>query len=76
MISKPDKRKLRLKRHKRMSWKISGTAESIRLSVFPFKQKHLRSIIDDVEGVTLTKVPQQMIKIFQQKVLKWNKLLK
>ena len=43
MISKPDKNKIRQRRHKRVRGKISGTAERPRLSVYR----------DDVKGVTL-----------------------
>lgn len=53
MISKPDKNKLRLKRHKRIRNKISGTAERPRLSVFRSNQNIYAQLIDDVEGVTL-----------------------
>ncbi|MCH3905877.1 MAG: 50S ribosomal protein L18 [Lactobacillus sp.] len=53
MISKPDKNKLRLKRHKRIRGKISGTAERPRLSVFRSNKNIYAQLIDDVEGVTL-----------------------
>ena len=44
MITKPDKNKVRRKRHARVRNKISGTAECPRLNV---------QLIDDVAGVTL-----------------------
>ena len=54
MISKPDKNKLRLKRHKRIRGKISGTAERPRLSIFRSNKNIYAQLIDDVAGVTLT----------------------
>lgn len=53
MISKPDKNKLRLKRHKRIRGKISGTAERPRLSIFRSNENIYAQLIDDVAGVTL-----------------------
>ncbi|MDO4912486.1 MAG: 50S ribosomal protein L18 [Lactobacillus sp.] len=53
MISKPDKNKLRLKRHKRIRGKISGTAERPRLSIFRSNKNIYAQVIDDVAGVTL-----------------------
>lgn len=53
MISKPDKNKLRLKRHKRIRGKISGTAQRPRLSIFRSNKNIYAQIIDDVAGVTL-----------------------
>lgn len=53
MISKPDKNKLRKKRHKRIRRKISGNAECPRLSVYRSNNNIYAQVIDDVEGVTL-----------------------
>ncbi|MBG9981550.1 50S ribosomal protein L18 [Aerococcaceae bacterium DSM 111020] len=53
MISKPDKNKLRKKRHQRVRNKISGTAERPRLNVFRSNTNIYAQIIDDVAGVTL-----------------------
>jgi large subunit ribosomal protein L18 len=53
VITKPDKNKLRLKRHKRIRRKLSGTAECPRLSVFRSNKNIYAQLIDDVEGVTL-----------------------
>ena len=53
MISKPDKNKLRLKRHKRIRGKISGTAECPRLNVYRSNKNIYAQVIDDVAGVTL-----------------------
>lgn len=53
MISKPDKNKLRKKRHQRIRRKISGTAECPRLNVFRSNKNIYAQLIDDVEGVTL-----------------------
>ncbi len=53
MISKPDKNKLRLERHRRIRGKISGTAERPRLSIFRSNKNIYAQLIDDVAGVTL-----------------------
>ncbi|SFC04516.1 large subunit ribosomal protein L18 [Alkalibacterium subtropicum] len=53
MITKPDKNKLRKKRHKRIRRNLSGTAERPRLSVFRSNTNIYAQLIDDVEGVTL-----------------------
>ncbi|GEK91761.1 50S ribosomal protein L18 [Alkalibacterium kapii] len=53
MITKPDKNKLRQKRHKRIRRNLSGTAERPRLSVFRSNTNIYAQLIDDVEGVTL-----------------------
>lgn len=53
MITKPDKNKLRLKRHGRVRSKISGTAECPRLNVFRSNTNIYAQLIDDVAGVTL-----------------------
>lgn len=53
MISKPDKNKLRLKRHRRIRGKISGTAERPRLSIFRSNKNIYAQLIDDVAGVTV-----------------------
>ena len=43
----------RLKRHKRVRAKISGTPESPRLNVFRSEANIYAQVIDDVNGVTL-----------------------
>lgn len=53
MISKPDKNKLRVKRHKRVRGKISGTAARPRLNVFRSNANIYAQLIDDVAGVTV-----------------------
>ncbi|MFC4652939.1 50S ribosomal protein L18 [Lactococcus nasutitermitis] len=53
MISKPDKNKLRQKRHTRVRGKISGTAERPRLNIFRSNTNIYAQVIDDVAGVTL-----------------------
>jgi large subunit ribosomal protein L18 len=53
VISKPDKNKLRQKRHRRVRGKISGTAERPRLNVFRSNTNIYAQVIDDVAGVTL-----------------------
>lgn len=53
MINKPDSNKARLRRHKRVRGKISGTAERPRLNVFRSLHHIYAQVIDDVAGVTL-----------------------
>ncbi len=53
MVTKPDSNKARLKRHRRVRAKISGTAERPRLSVFRSSKHIYAQLIDDVAGVTL-----------------------
>lgn len=53
MISKIDKNSERIKRHKRIRNKISGTPERPRLSVFRSLNHIYAQIIDDVNGITL-----------------------
>lgn len=53
MITKPDKNKVRRKRHARVRNRISGTAERPRLNVFRSNTHIYAQIIDDVAGVTL-----------------------
>ena len=53
MVSRKDSNKARLKRHKRVRAKISGTAECPRLCVYRSNAHILAQIIDDVAGVTL-----------------------
>ncbi|PCS00629.1 50S ribosomal protein L18 [Lactococcus fujiensis] len=53
MISKPDKNKLRQRRHTRVRGKISGTSETPRLNVFRSNTNIYAQVIDDVAGVTL-----------------------
>ena len=53
MITKIDKNSERIKRHKRIRTKLSGTTERPRLSVFKSTNHIYAQIIDDVKGVTL-----------------------
>ena len=53
MVSKADKIVARLRRHKRVRGKISGTPERPRLDVFRSNMHIYAQIIDDVNGVTL-----------------------
>ena len=53
MVKRPDTKAARLKRHKRVRSKISGTAECPRLNVFRSLQHIYAQLIDDVAGVTL-----------------------
>ncbi len=53
MVSRKDSNLARLKRHKRVRAKISGTAARPRLSVYRSNKHICAQIIDDVAGVTL-----------------------
>ena len=53
MVNRPDTKKARLKRHKRVRGKVSGTPERPRLCVFRSTNNIYAQIIDDVNGVTL-----------------------
>ena len=53
MINRPNTNAQRLKRHKRVRGKISGTPERPRLNVFRSETNIYAQIIDDVNGVTL-----------------------
>jgi large subunit ribosomal protein L18 len=53
MIKRPDTNAARLKRHKRVRGKLSGTPERPRLNVFRSEKHIYAQLIDDVNGVTL-----------------------
>ena len=53
MINRPNTNAQRLKRHKRVRGKISGTPERPRLNVFRSETNIYAQIIDDVNGSTL-----------------------
>ncbi len=53
MVKKPDSNKARLKRHKRVRAKISGTPERPRLNVFRSAKHIYAQLIDDINGVTV-----------------------
>ena len=53
MVNKPDSNLARLKRHRRVRAKISGTPECPRLNVFRSLHHIYAQIIDDVAGATL-----------------------
>ena len=53
MIKRPDTRAQRLKRHKRVRGKISGTTERPRLSVYRSDNHIYAQLIDDVNQCTL-----------------------
>lgn len=53
MVNKPDKNVARLRRHRRVRGKISGTAECPRLDVFRSSKHIYAQIIDDISGKTL-----------------------
>lgn len=60
MIKKYDGNKSRLKRHKRVRVKISGTPERPRLNVFRSSKHIYAQIIDDVNGVTVASASSLM----------------
>lgn len=53
MINRPDTKKARIQRHKRVRGKIHGTAECPRLDVFRSLKHIYAQLIDDDNGVTL-----------------------
>ena len=53
MINRPNTNAQRLKRHKRVRGKISGTPERPRLNVFRSETNIYAQVIDDVSGKTL-----------------------
>ncbi len=53
MIKRIDKNSIRLRKHQRVRKKISGTAETPRLSVFRSSKHIYAQIIDDVSSTTL-----------------------
>ena len=56
MINRPDTRSQRIKRHKRVRAKISGTPERPRLNVFRSGTNIYAQIIDDSVGKTLAAI--------------------
>ena len=55
MVNKADKNVARLRRHRRVRGKISGTAARPRLDVFRSAKHIYAQIIDDEQGVTMDK---------------------
>ena len=53
MYTRPNTNAQRMKRHKRVRAKISGTPERPRLNVFRSETNIYAQVIDDVNGVTL-----------------------
>ena len=53
MINRPNTNAQRLKRHKRVRGKISGTPERPRLNVFRSETNIYAQVIDDVDGKTI-----------------------
>ena len=61
MIKRPNTNAQRLKRHKRVRAKISGTPEMPRLNVFRSEANIYAQVIDDVNGVTLASASNAII---------------
>ena len=59
MVSRKDSNQTRLKRHKRVRAKISGTAARPRLCVYRSNAHISAQIIDDVAGVTIVSASTQ-----------------
>lgn len=72
MINKIDKNQERLRRHSRVRKKVSGTAETPRLSVYRSTNHIYAQLIDDVKGVTLCSA-STMEKEVKGKVAKMTK---
>lgn len=53
MVKKASNNKARLKRHRRVRGKVSGTAACPRLNVFRSAKHIYAQVIDDINGVTL-----------------------
>lgn len=53
LIAKPDKNKVRKKRHFRVRKKLSGTSSCPRLNVFRSNKNIYAQLIDDEKGVTI-----------------------
>ena len=53
MVNKADKNTARLRRHRRVRGKISGTPVCPRLNVFRSTKNVYAQVIDDINGVTL-----------------------
>lgn len=53
MITKPDRKNIRQKKHLRIRKHIQGTAERPRLAVYRSLKHMYAQLIDDVQGVTL-----------------------
>ncbi len=53
MVNKADKNQARLRRHKRVRGKITGTATRPRMNIFRSRANIYAQIIDDVKGETL-----------------------
>lgn len=53
MVKRPDRNTARLKRHKRVRAKVSGTPDCPRLCVYRSEKNIYAQIIDDVSGTTL-----------------------
>ena len=63
MIKKEANNVARLRRHKRVRNKVSGTAECPRLNVFRSNSQIFAQIIDDVKGATLVSSSSLSLKL-------------
>ena len=62
MISKPDKNKLRQKRHRRVRGKLSGTADRPRLNIFRSNTGIYAQVIDDVTLASASTLDKEVSK--------------
>ena len=63
MINRPNTNAQRLKRHKRVRGKISGTPERPRLNVFRSETNIYAQVIDDTKGTTLCSASSLELKL-------------
>jgi large subunit ribosomal protein L18 len=63
MLKKVSKNEERIRRHKRVRTKVSGTAERPRLCVFRSNANIAVQVIDDVKGVTLVSASSVEMKL-------------
>ena len=75
MITKQSKKIARAKRHARIRYKISGTPECPRLSVFRSNAEIYCQVIDDVAGVTLASASSKAMKLTNGGNIEGSKLV-
>lgn len=63
MIKKIDRNKARLKKHRRVRAKISGTSQRPRLNIFRSNKAIYAQLIDDTKGVTIASASSMELKV-------------